>query len=430
MTKTAATPGRSLAERYGALAFDLDGVVYHGSQAVPAAPTTLAKVREFPVRLLFLTNNSARTPGRVAEKLKDLGITAGPEDVLTSAQATAAMLDGNGARGASAFVIGERGITQALESIGVRIATPDAESSDLVVVGWDRELNYEKLRRATMLVTRGARLIATNADASYPGPDGAWPGAGAILAAVTTATGATPTIVGKPARPMFDAATSRLAAGSPSAPLMVGDRLDTDVSGAAGAGWHSLLVFTGVSAPPDLLVAQDLPTYLGSDISAVLEDLWPALPRSARPGDASDMVELLTAAGLHAGEVDAREATTIVFEHPAGGLAATACVQAFGETGLLRSVAVSEEFRGQGLGKLAAAAAVRAGRKEGIRAIALFTETAAGFFEGLGFERVDRASLPPQLIAAARDLECTESATAMMRTLPAWTPSARQADAD
>src|SRR5437762_2505534 len=146
------------------------------------------------------------------------------------------MLRREGGRGRTAFVIGERGIREALEHAGVRILDGEAARADLVVVGWDRSVDYDKLRNASLLVERGARLVATNADASYPAPDGLWPGAGAILAAITTTTGATPTVVGKPERGMFDAAAARCGA---THPLVVGDRLDTDVRGAAGAGMDS-----------------------------------------------------------------------------------------------------------------------------------------------------------------------------------------------
>src|SRR5207237_9355226 len=115
----------------------------------------------------------------------------------------------------------------------IRILDGEADRADLVVVGWDRSADYPKLRTAGLLVERGARLVATNADGSYPAPDGLWPGAGAILAAVTTTTGAPATVVGKPARPMFEAAVRITGA---SHPLVVGDRIDTDIKGAVTMG--------------------------------------------------------------------------------------------------------------------------------------------------------------------------------------------------
>src|SRR5207247_8437981 len=136
-------------------------------------------------------------------------------------------------------------VRTALAAVGILVVDEPSAGADLVVVGWDRSVDYDKLRNASLLVERGARLVATNADASYPAPDGLWPGAGAILAAITTTTGATPdAVVGKPNPPLFEAAAARAGGGRS---LVVGDRLDTDVAGAAGLGWDSLLVLTGVA---------------------------------------------------------------------------------------------------------------------------------------------------------------------------------------
>jgi N-acetylglutamate synthase-like GNAT family acetyltransferase len=295
----------------------------------------------------------------------------------------------------------------------------DPERADLVVVGWDRSLDYEKLRRAVILVQRGARLVATNADASYPGPDGMWPGAGALLAAVTTATGATATIVGKPSRPMFDVAAERLRSPGRAAPLMVGDRLDTDISGAAEAGWDCLLVWSGVSQPSDLIAAQDLPTYVAADVAAVLRDLPPGRFRPARRGDTRAVADLLVSSSLAAAGVQSRMGSTLVCERPEGGLAATASVEQSNGLGLLRSVAVAPDLRGSGLGMLAVGAAVRAGRNHGLKRVFLFTDTASAFFERLGFHALNRDDLPDpiRLWSQARE-ECAASAIAMVTEVP------------
>ena len=207
-----------------------------------------------------------------------MGIEAAPSEVITSANATAALLHREGATG-TAFVIGERGIRDALAGIGIRVVDGTPERADLVVVGWDRDLTYDRLRTAALLIQRGARLVATNADATYPAPDGLWPGGGAILAAVTTATGATPTVVGKPSRPMFEAAAEDTGARHP---LVVGDRLDTDIAGAAAMGWDSLLVLTGASRLEDLPASPALPTFVAGGLTALLETRPPAGARAAR----------------------------------------------------------------------------------------------------------------------------------------------------
>jgi glycerol 3-phosphatase-2 len=411
------TPRQGLARRYDALFIDLDGVVYRGNRVVPAAPDVLDRVRALKAKLLFLTNNSARTPQQVADRMQRLGVRADPTEILTSALATAAMLRREGTTGRKAYVIGERGIREALEETGIEVLEGEPERADLVVVGWDRFVDYAKLKTASLLVERGARLIATNPDASYPAPDGLWPGAGAILSAVTTTTGAAPTIVGKPARPLFQAAAELTAA---IRPLVVGDRLDTDIGGAHAMQWDSLLVLTGASTAAGLLDAGHLPTYVAPDLSGLLDDLPPARFRRAAPSDAGAVAALLAESGLQAQGVEKRIDRTIVSSEGQAGqeLDATASLQRENGFGILRSVAVRKSLQGKGLGMVAVAAAVAEARAEGLGHVSLFTETAAGFFERLGFRKVEREELPePVRVSTHASEECAESATAMVRDL-------------
>jgi len=256
-----------LAERYDCILFDLDGVLYRGEDAVPSAPPTLAELRRRGVRPVFLTNNSSRTPLQVAEKLRGIGIEAEPGEVVTSALATAELLAERG--GGRAFVIGQDGVREALTDAGIAILDGEPEEADLVVVGYDGGATYGSLKRASLLVQRGARLVATNADGSYPAADGLWPGAGALLAVITTTTGAEPEIVGKPFAPLFEAGRRR---GGGGRPLVVGDRLDTDIEGAARLGWDSMLVLTGVSGREDVERLGIHPTVVAADVAALLED--------------------------------------------------------------------------------------------------------------------------------------------------------------
>jgi glycerol-1-phosphatase len=255
-----------LAERYDCILFDLDGVLYRGEDAVPSAPPTLAELRRRGVAPVFLTNNSSRTPLQVAEKLRAIGIEAEPGEVVTSALATAELLAERG--GGRAFVIGQDGVREALTDAGIRVLDGEPEEADLVVVGYDGGATYGSLKRASLLVQRGARLVATNADGSYPAADGLWPGAGALLAVITTTTGAEPEIVGKPFAPLFEAGRRR---GGGGRPLVVGDRLDTDIEGATRLGWDSMLVLTGVSGREDVERLGIEPTVIAEDVSALLE---------------------------------------------------------------------------------------------------------------------------------------------------------------
>jgi HAD superfamily hydrolase (TIGR01457 family) len=403
-----------LARGYDALFLDLDGVVYRGDQVLPGVADVLGHVRADGTPVLFLTNNSSKTPEQVADKLRSMGVPSSPGEVLTSGVATAAMLQREGAAGSTAFVIGERGVREALEGIGVKLVDGEPERVDFVVVGWDRAADYGKLRTAGLLVQRGARLIATNADASYPAPDGLWPGAGALLAAVTTTTGAVPTVVGKPARPLFEAGATMTGVSNP---LVVGDRLDTDISGAAGMGWDSLLVLTGATRPADLPRARDLPTYVGRDLSILRRSVPAARFAPATADEVNGIGSLLASAGLTSDGIERRLDHTLV-SRDGDGVPATACLEPVGHSGILRSVAVRADLRGSGLGMLVSAAALRQGRARGIVTFALFTETAAHFFELLGFQKTERSDLPEEVRTSRHATEeCARSAVPMVLTL-------------
>jgi glycerol 3-phosphatase-2 len=254
----------SLVDPYDAFLFDLDGVLYRASEVVPGAPEAVARLRAAGKRVAFVTNNSGRTPEAVAAHLVELGIQAKADEVETSAMVTAERL---AARGVSeAFVVGEEGILRALRDAGIELASADADQTQVVVVGWDRQATYEKLRRASLLVERGAALVATNADASYPADDGNWPGAGALLAAVETTTGARAEVFGKPQAPIMLAALDRAGGGRP---LVIGDRLETDIAAADALGWDSLLVLTGISGLGDVATAPIAPTFEAEDLTAL-----------------------------------------------------------------------------------------------------------------------------------------------------------------
>ncbi|HWC32036.1 MAG TPA: HAD-IIA family hydrolase, partial [Actinomycetota bacterium] len=283
------------AERYEAFLLDLDGVVYRGTEALPGAAEAITELKHAGRRVLFLTNNSARTAAQVADRLVAMGIDAAPEDVLTSAQATAAMIAADARRSgrpATAFVVGEEGLDGALRDAG--IDTRDGEAPGYVVVGWDRGIDFGKLRRASVLVRSGATLVASNADATYPAPGGElWPGAGSLLAAVETASGRRADVVGKPHRPMFDAAVERVATRDA---LVVGDRLETDVAGAVGAGLDAAFVLSGAGTLADLPDHEAQPHLVLRNLAAVLDERCDARLRRARPEDADAVGSLLEAA--------------------------------------------------------------------------------------------------------------------------------------
>jgi HAD superfamily hydrolase (TIGR01450 family) len=240
-----------------AWAIDLDGVMWLGPRPIPGSAAAVARLREAGEQVLFVTNNSATPPGAVEAALAAMGVPADGA-VVTSAMAAATLV----APGERVFPCAGPGVVEAMRRVGAEVVTDPAEASagvDAVVVGFTRDFDFEILSAASRAVRGGARLIGTNDDATYPTPDGQVPGGGAILAAVTTASGVQPVVAGKPHDPMVDLVRRRLG---PSG-IMVGDRPETDGRFAVRLGYRFGLVETGVTAegagsidpPPDVLAA-------------------------------------------------------------------------------------------------------------------------------------------------------------------------------
>ena len=228
----------------GTWVLDLDGVVWLTGQPIAGVDEAVARLRGAGVRVLFATNNSAPTRAQLHKQLGHCGITADDADVLGSADVAAGML----APGTSALVIAEDGVIEALGHRGVTVVPRGP--ADAVVVGLTRAFTYDTVAEAATTVRNGARLIGTNSDATYPTPAGLVPGAGSILAAVATASGATPEIAGKPHPPTADAIRALVADGELRA--MVGDRPDTDGALAAQLGIPFALVLSGVTRRGDV----------------------------------------------------------------------------------------------------------------------------------------------------------------------------------
>ena len=258
----------AIADRYDAFLFDLDGVIYRGDDPVPGAADSLTRLRSLGKRVSFVTNNASATPSSVVDRLAATGVEAAADEIETSALATAALLATRGI--ARVFVVGEEGTHAALVGVGIEIVD-DGSPVDAVVVGLDRTADYDTIRTAGLLVDGGAAFIATNPDGSFPAPGGVrWPGAGALVAAVEATTQVRAEVVGKPNAPIFHAALERAGGG---VPLVVGDRLDTDIAGAVALGWDSLLVLTGISTRADAEASDTPPTYVGPDLRTLFEPL-------------------------------------------------------------------------------------------------------------------------------------------------------------
>ena len=243
-----------------AWALDLDGVVWLGDQPIPGAGEAVARLQATGEPVVFVTNNSSEPVGVVEAKLARFGIEA-EGMVLTSAMAAAERVDPDEV----ALICAGPGAVEALEARGVR--TVREGKADVVVVGFHRDFDYERMRIASAAVREGARLLATNDDATYPTPDGLIPGGGAILAGVSTAAGVAPEVAGKPHRPMADLVRHRVGEEG----VMVGDRPDTDGRFAVALGYRFALVLSGVTTalpvdPEPDLVATDLAALVDQEL--------------------------------------------------------------------------------------------------------------------------------------------------------------------
>lgn len=260
---------RPLAECYDVALLDLDGVVYVGKDAVPAAPQALRQARELGMQLAFVTNNAARPPAVVATHLTELAIAAEPGEVITSSQAAARYLAEQLPAGALVLVLGTTGLYEALAEQGLRTTDTAAEPVAAVVQGYSPDMDWALLAEGAVAINSGALWVATNADPTVPSPRGPLPGNGSLVAALRLATRREPVVTGKPDPTMHRETMIRTGARDP---VVVGDRLDTDIEGANAVGCASLLVFSGVTDVADLLAASQAqrPTYVGADLAALL----------------------------------------------------------------------------------------------------------------------------------------------------------------
>lgn len=273
----------ALAAVHDVALLDLDGVVYVGAEAVAHAAESLDEALDvYGMRAAFVTNNAARTPATVAAHLVALGLRAAPEDVVTSAQAGARMLAERVPRGSHVLVIGGPGVGAALRERGLVPVESVDDGAVAVMQGYGPDVCWSALAEGSLAIGRGLLWVATNLDRTIPSPRGRVLGNGSMVAALRHATGAEPLVAGKPEPPLMLESVQRSGA---VCPIVVGDRLDTDIEGANRSGIPSLLVLTGVTDWQDLVDAPPphRPTYLGHDLRALLA---PAPPVEVRPGDA------------------------------------------------------------------------------------------------------------------------------------------------
>ncbi|GAA3288813.1 HAD-IIA family hydrolase [Arthrobacter citreus] len=253
---------------YDAVLSDLDGVVYAGPHAIPGAVEALQRLEGAGVQLAYVTNNASRSSETVAAHLRELGAPATAETVFGSAQAGAELLAGQVPAGATVLVTGSVWLTEQVREQGLVPVHSADDRPDAVIQGFDPGLGWKDLAEAAFAVARGAVWVATNTDMSIPQARGIAPGNGTLVAAVAAATGRTPLVAGKPEAPLFLTAARHLGAETP---LVVGDRLDTDILGGNNAGFATAMVLTGVDTPQTALAARtaERPTYLLADLDAL-----------------------------------------------------------------------------------------------------------------------------------------------------------------
>jgi 4-nitrophenyl phosphatase len=251
-------------DKYHNFLLDMDGVIYTDQDPIPDAVEFINRLREKGRAILFLTNNSKLTRLGYRDKLAGIGVESSVEEIMTSAVATANFLTENyELEGLTAFMIGGDGLSEELGRTDLHLIDgEEAKHADYVIVGWDTEFTYAKLTVACLALHAGAVFIGSNSDATFPTPEGLWPGAGSILAAVERAAGREALVVGKPNVYMMQTALS-MVGGKADSTLMIGDRLETDILGGWRTGLDTCLVLTGVSTraeaqsyqpQPDLIV--------------------------------------------------------------------------------------------------------------------------------------------------------------------------------
>ncbi|GAA3691751.1 HAD hydrolase-like protein [Zhihengliuella alba] len=271
-----------LLDRFDALLADLDGVVYAGEEPVDGAAEALGRLEQAGVRLGYITNNASRSPAKVAEHIRRLGAPASAESVFGSADAAAELLADRLEAGSKVLITGSEYLRSCVEDRGLEPVSDHRERPDAVVQGFDPGLGWADLAEASYAINAGAEWVATNTDFTIPRAEGIAPGNGALVNAVAFATGATPAVAGKPEAYLFHHAAERLGA---ERPLVVGDRLDTDILGGNRAGFATAAVLTGIDTVRTVLAAEpdQRPQYL----LETLGDLYRPYPGTEDDGDAS-----------------------------------------------------------------------------------------------------------------------------------------------
>ncbi len=260
-----------LIDSFDSLLLDLDGVVYRGKKAIAGAVESITKAQRLGKSVGYITNNASRTPSQIAMQLREFGISIEDHQIIGSARAAAKLLAGKIPSGSKVLVVGGEGLRTEVEALGFSLVASSEELPSAVIQGFSPEVGWKDLAEAAFAIQNGAIWIATNQDWTLPLEKGIAPGNGTLVGAVHTAVGILPEFAGKPFRPIFDSALSELGFQKP---LVIGDRLDTDIKGAVAAGLESAAVLTGIAGNRELLGAKsdERPNYILTDLSELFSD--------------------------------------------------------------------------------------------------------------------------------------------------------------
>jgi 4-nitrophenyl phosphatase len=260
----------SLPENIKALIIDMDGVIWRSDAPIGDLAAIFNRIRERGLRFVFATNNSTRTSEQYVARLKEFGVEAEPWQVVTSSQGAAHAVAQKFPRGTKVFMIGEDGIQVALEERGFEVlSVEDAPQAEVVVMGIDRSITFQKASEAALLVRRGIPFYATNPDKTFPTPRGEIPGAGAWVSVITTATDVQPIVAGKPFPFLMELSLERLGTRKEET-LVIGDRLETDIAAGQAVGCPTALVLSGVSTKEQAEAWKPKPGLIAKDLAELI----------------------------------------------------------------------------------------------------------------------------------------------------------------
>jgi HAD superfamily hydrolase (TIGR01450 family) len=257
------------ADEFDGLLIDLDGVVWIGREMVPGSAEALHELLADDKKIVFVTNNPGKPAAAYAGRLSEAGVEVGPEQIVTAGEATAGLAAKRVGAGSTAFAIGAPAFHDTIAAAGLELLDGEAgREADAVLVSGHRGFDYDELLTATLALQRGAALFATSRDPTLPMPGGAWPGTGAVLAAVETASGRAAEIGGKPEPHLFELARERI--GGAERVAMVGDRVSSDIEGGRRAGLETVLVLSGATSREEAAVATPRPDRVVENLAALV----------------------------------------------------------------------------------------------------------------------------------------------------------------